>query len=152
MFKTVTWMGFLRVSVARERYTHCREEGFGLRLEPIWCVSDQDQVPAPGSIYVFLPNGTLRETWCAETYRYMVRGPVRREIAACARRPPARVLRIAGRRHPRRSTCEVRSCDRRKSTMSHSQRQRGNSSVRIFASSAGENVVPLLVAGEWHAQ
>lgn len=25
--------------------------------------------PAPGSIYIFLPNGTLLETSCVETYR-----------------------------------------------------------------------------------
>jgi hypothetical protein len=35
----------------------------------IWQVTDTLSKPAPGSIYVFLANGTLLQTSCAETYR-----------------------------------------------------------------------------------
>jgi len=35
----------------------------------IWQVTKAPSQPAPGSIYVFLPNGTLLETSCVETYR-----------------------------------------------------------------------------------
>lgn len=35
----------------------------------IWRVSDSASTPAPGSIYIFLRNGTLLETSCVETYR-----------------------------------------------------------------------------------
>ena len=35
----------------------------------IWQVADAPSKPAPGSIYVFLPNGTLLQTSCVETYR-----------------------------------------------------------------------------------
>jgi hypothetical protein len=35
----------------------------------IWRVSDAPYGPASGSIYIFLPNGTLLETSCVETYR-----------------------------------------------------------------------------------
>lgn len=34
-----------------------------------WRVSPSPYGPAAGSIYVFLPNGTLLETSCVETYR-----------------------------------------------------------------------------------
>ena len=35
----------------------------------IWRVTASPSQPASGSIYVFLPNGTLLETSCTETYR-----------------------------------------------------------------------------------
>lgn len=35
----------------------------------IWQVTDAPSEPAPGSIYIFLANGTLLETSCVETYR-----------------------------------------------------------------------------------
>ena len=35
----------------------------------IWRVEKAPSQPAPGSIYIFLPNGTLLETSCGETYR-----------------------------------------------------------------------------------
>jgi hypothetical protein len=35
----------------------------------IWAVDKAPSPPAPGSIYIFLPNGTLLETSCVETYR-----------------------------------------------------------------------------------
>jgi hypothetical protein len=35
----------------------------------IWRVTKAPSSPAPGSIYVFLPNGTLLQTSCGETYR-----------------------------------------------------------------------------------
>jgi hypothetical protein len=45
----------------------------GLDLTPlfsrVWQLTEAPTKPAPGSIYVFLPNGTLLETSCVETYR-----------------------------------------------------------------------------------
>ena len=35
----------------------------------IWQLTDAPSKPAPGSIYIFLSNGTLLETSCVETYR-----------------------------------------------------------------------------------
>lgn len=35
----------------------------------IWRVTDPPAQLAPGSLYIFLPNGTLLETSCVETYR-----------------------------------------------------------------------------------
>lgn len=35
----------------------------------IWRVTKAPSEPASGSIYIFLPNGTLLETSCVETYR-----------------------------------------------------------------------------------
>ena len=35
----------------------------------VWRVTKAPSTPPPGSIYVFLPNGTLLETSCVETYR-----------------------------------------------------------------------------------
>lgn len=35
----------------------------------IWRVTKAPSPPASGSIYIFLPNGTLLETSCVETYR-----------------------------------------------------------------------------------
>jgi heat shock protein HslJ len=35
----------------------------------VWRVMEAPSTPAPGSIYVFLPNGTLLQTSCGETYR-----------------------------------------------------------------------------------
>ena len=35
----------------------------------IWRMSKAPSQPAPGSIYIYLPNGTLLETSCVETYR-----------------------------------------------------------------------------------
>jgi hypothetical protein len=35
----------------------------------VWRVTKAPSTPAPGSIYVFLPNGTLLQTSCGETYR-----------------------------------------------------------------------------------
>lgn len=38
-------------------------------LNHIWRISDSSNTRAPGSIYIFLRNGTLLETSCVETYR-----------------------------------------------------------------------------------
>jgi hypothetical protein len=38
-------------------------------FEKIWRVTDATTEPAFGSLYVFLPNGTLLSTSCGETYR-----------------------------------------------------------------------------------
>lgn len=35
----------------------------------IWRITKAPSQPAPGSIFIFLANGTLLETSCAETYR-----------------------------------------------------------------------------------
>jgi hypothetical protein len=35
----------------------------------IWRVTKSDRQPVRGSIYIFLPNGTLLETSCGEPYR-----------------------------------------------------------------------------------
>lgn len=35
----------------------------------VWRVTKAPSTPAPGSIYVFLPNGTLLQTSCGEPYR-----------------------------------------------------------------------------------
>jgi heat shock protein HslJ len=35
----------------------------------IWRITNSPAKPAPGSIYIFLPNGTLLQTSCGETYR-----------------------------------------------------------------------------------
>lgn len=35
----------------------------------IWRVSDDSSQPQSSSIYIFLPNGTVLETSCTETYR-----------------------------------------------------------------------------------
>ncbi|MGB3767942.1 MAG: hypothetical protein WA947_15405 [Phormidesmis sp.] len=35
----------------------------------IWLVSDDSSQPPSSSIYIFLPNGTVLETSCTETYR-----------------------------------------------------------------------------------
>jgi hypothetical protein len=42
---------------------------FAPLLSRIWRVSDSAYGSAAGSIYIFLPKGTLRETSCVETYR-----------------------------------------------------------------------------------
>jgi hypothetical protein len=42
---------------------------FSALLNRIWRVSNAPYGPASGSIYLFLPNGTLLETSCVETYR-----------------------------------------------------------------------------------
>ncbi|WP_416670479.1 hypothetical protein [Egbenema bharatensis] len=38
-------------------------------FEKIWLVTEATTEPAFGSLYVFLPNGTLLSTSCGETYR-----------------------------------------------------------------------------------
>ena len=45
------------------------DDHFAPLLNHIWRVSDLNHAPAPGSIYIFLRNGTLLETSCVETYR-----------------------------------------------------------------------------------
>jgi hypothetical protein len=35
----------------------------------VWRVTKAPSTPAPGSIYIFLPNGTLLQTSCGEPYR-----------------------------------------------------------------------------------
>lgn len=35
----------------------------------IWRATKADRQPFPGSIYIFMPNGTLLETSCGEPYR-----------------------------------------------------------------------------------
>ena len=42
---------------------------FAPLLSRIWRVSSAPYGPASGSIYIFMPNGTLLETSCVETYR-----------------------------------------------------------------------------------
>jgi hypothetical protein len=42
---------------------------FSPLIDHIWRVSDAPYGPASGSIFIFLPNGTLLETSCVETYR-----------------------------------------------------------------------------------
>jgi hypothetical protein len=42
---------------------------YGQLLGRIWRISKAASPPAPGSIYIFLINGTLLETSCVETYR-----------------------------------------------------------------------------------
>jgi hypothetical protein len=41
-------------------------------LSRVWRVSKAPHGPASGSIFIFLPNGTLLETSCVETYRIAV--------------------------------------------------------------------------------
>jgi hypothetical protein len=48
------------------------KSAFAPLLGQIWRVSDAPYGPASGSIYIFLPNGTLLETSCVETYRVAV--------------------------------------------------------------------------------
>jgi hypothetical protein len=48
------------------------KSAFAPLLGRIWRVSDAPYGPASGSIYIFLPNGTLLETSCLETYRVAV--------------------------------------------------------------------------------
>ncbi|MBD1842397.1 hypothetical protein H6F89_02995 [Cyanobacteria bacterium FACHB-63] len=40
-----------------------------LLFSRVWRVTKAPSSPAPGSIYVFLPNGTLLQTSCGEPYR-----------------------------------------------------------------------------------
>jgi hypothetical protein len=44
-------------------------KGLSQLVGRIWRVSDAPYGHASGSIYIFLPNGTLLETSCVETYR-----------------------------------------------------------------------------------
>jgi hypothetical protein len=53
-------------SRAPERPT---QDHFAPLFNHVWRVSDPAHTWAPGSIYIFLPNGTLLETSCVETYR-----------------------------------------------------------------------------------
>jgi hypothetical protein len=46
-----------------------REGNFAPLVGRVWRVSAAPYGPASGSIYIFLPNGTLLETSCVETYR-----------------------------------------------------------------------------------
>jgi hypothetical protein len=46
-----------------------REANLSRLIGRIWRMSDAPFGSASGSIYVFLPNGTLLETSCVETYR-----------------------------------------------------------------------------------
>jgi hypothetical protein len=48
------------------------QSAFAPLVGRIWRVSDAPYGPASGSIYIFLPNGTLLETSCVETYRIAV--------------------------------------------------------------------------------
>ena len=45
------------------------DDHFAPLFNYIWRISDPNHAPAPGSIYIFLRNGTLLETSCVETYR-----------------------------------------------------------------------------------
>jgi hypothetical protein len=45
------------------------EGDFAPLVARIWRISASPYGPASGSIYIFLPNGTLLETSCVETYR-----------------------------------------------------------------------------------
>jgi hypothetical protein len=40
-----------------------------LLLRSIWRITQAERQPFDGSIYIFLPNGTLLETSCGEPYR-----------------------------------------------------------------------------------
>lgn len=46
-----------------------RDGDVGRLLGRIWRISKTPVEPGPGSAYIFLPNGTLFETSCVETYR-----------------------------------------------------------------------------------
>jgi hypothetical protein len=56
-------------SRATDASTAAGEGNFAPLLGRIWRVSAAAYGPASGSIYIFLPNGTLLETSCVETYR-----------------------------------------------------------------------------------
>jgi hypothetical protein len=45
------------------------EESLAPLFQRIWRVDKSPSLPALGTIYIFLPNGTLLETSCVETYR-----------------------------------------------------------------------------------
>jgi hypothetical protein len=45
------------------------DAGLGRLFRRVWRISKASVAPPSGSIYVFLPNGTLLETSCVETYR-----------------------------------------------------------------------------------
>lgn len=49
--------------------TAIRDTDLSRLIGRIWLISDDPFGSASGSIYVFLPNGTLLETSCVETYR-----------------------------------------------------------------------------------
>ena len=40
-----------------------------LLFSHIWQITKAPSKPAPGSLYIFLPNGTMLQTSCVETYR-----------------------------------------------------------------------------------
>jgi hypothetical protein len=58
-----------RDSRATDASTAAAEGNFAPLVGRIWRVSSAPYGPASGSIYIFLPNGTLLETSCVETYR-----------------------------------------------------------------------------------
>ncbi len=45
------------------------DQGLSALFSHIWRITQAPSQPAAGSIYIFLPNGTLLETSCVETYR-----------------------------------------------------------------------------------
>jgi hypothetical protein len=60
-----------RLGSASDKALQARS-AFAPLLGRIWRVSNTPYGPASGSIYIFLPNGTLLETSCVETYRVAV--------------------------------------------------------------------------------
>ncbi|MGC2197570.1 MAG: hypothetical protein WA628_23055 [Terriglobales bacterium] len=67
-------------------------ETLGPLFSRIWRVNKAPAQPAAGSIYIFLPNGTVLETSCVETYRIATwtvdkRSP--REVRVVEDRQPA---------------------------------------------------------------
>jgi hypothetical protein len=54
---------------ATDSPTAAGDENFAPLVGRIWRISAAPYGPASGSIYIFLPNGTLLETSCVETYR-----------------------------------------------------------------------------------
>jgi len=45
------------------------DHGLAVLFSHIWRITQAPSQPPVGSIYIFLPNGTLLETSCVETYR-----------------------------------------------------------------------------------
>jgi hypothetical protein len=63
---------FVPVVGAQSRAT---DAGLSQLQGRIWKVTQAASQPAAGSIYIFLPNGTLLQTSCVETYRISTWSP-----------------------------------------------------------------------------
>ncbi len=69
-FISLTWFGQTGYAQLARRGSAADASGDLTNLfSRIWRVTKAPSPPASGSIYVFLPNGTLLETSCVETYR-----------------------------------------------------------------------------------